>query len=524
MGRPGFFDYQRGATHEVAVAVVEVPLRNGLYLVADLTRPVGDGPFPGLVAHYTPYGRERRREEAAWWAGRGYAVLVCDLRGSGDSPGMFPGCLSAGETEDNYDAVEWLAGQPWCTGRVGQHGQSYGGMAALRVAALRPPHLAAIAPQEAYSSYYRQTAWPGGVAAGSGRNWADLVPQITGGRVSAGFQRELWAVHPLLDELWRQVDIDTKYGDIDLPVLCCGGWFDNFREGMVENHLGLGERSRLVMGPWDHGALDQMADEPLPLGALLAFFDHHLAGDGWHEGGGGALPATAVASYELPRAGSAGWAELDAFPPSTAGELVLHAGAAGRLGAEAGPAATASFTVDPHDGPATLRFPPGAGLADEPAADRSGPDGARVGFATEVLEADLVLCGIPRLRLLAETSAGDAVLVARLMDYAPDGTALEVSVGYLLASHRDGHDHVVEVLPGEVAAYELTLHPVHWRLRAGHRLRLSLSSGDVPALEPVAPAGTVTVRCGEGATVLRVPALHAAGPAGSPGQPRPAGR
>lgn len=507
MGRPGFFDYDRPATHEVVLEVVEVPLRNGLHLVADLTRPVEEGRFPGLVAHYTPYGRARRREEAAWWASRGYGVLVCDIRGSGDSPGMFPGCLSAGENEDNAKAIEWLAGQAWCTGRVGQYGQSYGGMAALRVASLRPPHLVAIAPEEAYSSYYRQTAWPGGIPAGSGRNWADLVPEITGGRVTAEFQKELWAVHPLIDEFWHQVDIDTKYDRIEVPALCCGGWFDNFREGMVENHLGLGGRSQLVMGPWNHGPLDQMPDEPLPLGALLGFFDHHLAGEGWAEGGDGALPATVVTSYELPRGASTGWAELDGFPPSRAEELVLHANPGGLLGTKPGPASVAGYTVDPEDGPATLRFPPGTGLPDEVAADRGAEDVERLGFATEALEEDLVCCGVPQLRLLAEASATEAVLVARLMDYAPDGTALELSVGYLLASHRDGHDQVVPVRPGQQVAYEVALHPVHWRLEAGHRLRLSISSGDIPALEPVAPAGTITVRCGEGGTALRVPVL-----------------
>lgn len=515
MGRPAFFDYDREPRHEAVLETIEVPLRNGLHLAGDLTRPgegglPAPGPFPGLVAHYTPYGRTQRRKEAAWWAARGYAVLVCDIRGTGDSPGMFPGCLSAGENEDNLEVIEWLAAQEFCSGPVGQYGQSYGGMSALRVASLQPPHLVAIAPHEAYASYYRHTAFPGGVPAGSGRNWADLVPGITGGRVTAEFQKELWSVHPLLDEFWDQVDIDTKYEAIKVPTLACGGWFDNFREGMVENHLGLGERSHLVMGPWHHGPLDQMATEPLPLGALLAFFDHHLAGGGWEEGAGAPLPAARVVSYELPRDGSRGWAELDGFPPGDASELVLHCndggGLDGGLEDTPGPASSATFVVDPDDGPAVLVFPPGASLPDEPGADRREPDGRRLGFLSAPFEEDLVLLGIPRLSLRAATSAAEAVFVARLMDYAPGGAAHEIAVGYLRASHRDGHDQVVPVPAGEVVAYELALQPVHWRLRAGHRLRVSLSSGDVPALLPVAPEGTITVACGEGGTTLR---LHA---------------
>jgi predicted acyl esterase len=512
MGRPTFFDYSREPRHDTVLQHVKVPLRNGLSLAGDLTLPAEDGrpaagPFPGLIAHYTPYGRAARRAEASWWAARGYAVLVCDIRGTGDSPGMFPGCLSAGENEDNYDAIEWLATQAFCTGHIGQYGQSYGGMTALRVASLKPPHLVAIAPQEAYSSYYRHTAFPGGVPAGAGRNWADLVPALTGGRVSATFQRELWSVHPLLDELWEQIDIDTKYGTIEVPTLLCGGWFDNFREGMVENHLGLGQRSYLVMGPWNHGPLDAMANEPLPLGALLGFFDHHLTGGGWDEGAGAPLPRARVTSYELPREASHGWSELDGFPPANALTRVLACNAGGHLGDEPGPPAIERYLVDPNDGPSVLVFPPAPDFPDTKAADRQGPDRKRLGFATPPLLTDLVLFGIPRLFLQAATTASDAVLVARLMDYAPDGSASEITVGYLLASHREGHAKLVPVRPGELVSYEIALQPVHWRVRAGHRLRVSLSSGDMPALLPVAPEGTISVACGRGGTFLQLPCL-----------------
>ncbi len=514
MARPAFFDYDRPPRHGARCRTVEVPLRNGMHLVADLTLPAsGDvpepGPFPGLVAHYTPYGRAGRRPEAAWWAQRGYAVLVCDIRGTGDSPGMFPGCLSAGENEDNADVVEWLAAQPFCTGRVAQYGQSYGGMAALRVASLRPPHLVAIVPQEAYSSYYRHTAFPGGIPAGAGRNWADGVPTYTGGRVSTEFQKELWAVHPLIDDFWRQVDIDTKYAAIAVPALCCGGWLDVFREGMVENHDGLGERSFLVMGPWTHGPLDQMELEPLPLGAVLAFLDGHCTGDGWDEGDGAPGPSARVTSYELPRPASHGWTELDGFPPAGAAELDLALSGGGLLpAAEAGVQETATFVADPSDGPpAIVVFTPEATLPDDPGVDRRARDAERLGFETGPFETDVTLVGTAHLFLRAALSGIDASIVARLMDYSPDGRAQEITVGYLRASHREGHDRVVAVPKGEVGDLAVVLQPAHWRIRAGHRLRVSLSGGDAPALVPDTPESTVTVVLGEGGSRLRVPVL-----------------
>jgi uncharacterized protein len=513
MARPAFFDYDRPPRHGARRRTVEVPLRNGMHLVADLTLPAsGDvpeaGPFPGLVAHYTPYGRAQRRPEAAWWAGRGYAVLVCDIRGTGDSPGMFPGCLSAGENDDNADVIEWLAAQGFCTGRVAQYGQSYGGMAALRVASLRPRHLVAIAPQEAYSSYYRHTAFPGGIPAGAGRDWANGVPAYTGGKVSATFQKELWAVHPLIDEFWRQIDIDTKYAAISVPALCCGGWLDVFREGMVENHTGLGAHSFLVMGPWPHGPLDQMELEPLPLGAVLAFFDHHCTGDGWDEGAGAPLPAARVMTYELPRPASRGWVELDGFPPTTADELDLALSSGGRLAPSPGGEATTSFVADPSDGPAALVFAPDATFPDDPGVDQHEPDALRLGFATEPFSDDVTIVGTPHLWLRTSLDADDASFVARLMDYSPDGRAQEITVGYLRASHRDGHDRVAAVPEGEMVDYAVALQPVHWRLCAGHRLRVSLSAGDAPALVPDTPEGRVTVAVGKGGSRLQVPVLH----------------
>jgi predicted acyl esterase len=501
MTRPGWFDYDRPPDHDVVVTTVEVPLRNGMHLVADLATPASagapaGGPFPGLVAHYTPYGRGRFRSSLEWWARRGYLTVCCDIRGSGDSPGRFPGCLSQGENEDNYDLIEWLAALPSCSGKVAQYGVSYGGMSALRVASLQPPHLVAIAPQESYSSYYRHTAFPGGLAAGAGRNWANGVPGFTNNTVTTEFQKMLWAVHPLIDDFWRQVDIDTKYDTIRVPVLGFGGWFDNFKEGMVENYLGLADRAFLVMGPWTHGAPDAMPVEPAPLGTVLAFFDRHLLELP------APLPSARVTSYELPRASSRGWVELDGFPPGEASERRLWLRADGRLSEDPGPAGERSYQVDPNDGPAAISFPPGGTLPDDPAADQRAADGRRLSFSTEPLEHDTVVVGIPTLHLVASLSSGDGALVAQLKDVAPDDRVNQASVSYLRASHRLSHAKVAPVPPGEACTYTLRLEPLHWRFAAGHRLRVSLTSGDIPAVAPEAPPGTVTVACGAGRSSL----------------------
>ena len=66
------------------------------------------------------------------------------MLGTGDSEGICLGEHLRQEQEDALAVIDWLAGQPWCLGRVGMIGISWGGFNGLQVAALRPPALGAV--------------------------------------------------------------------------------------------------------------------------------------------------------------------------------------------------------------------------------------------------------------------------------------------------------------------------------------------------------------------------------------------
>jgi putative CocE/NonD family hydrolase len=100
--------------------------------------------------------------DPAYWCARGYAVVQVDARGAFDSEGDI-WFLSKGEGEDGADAIEAIAALPWCTGRVGMAGNSWLAMSQWRIAAERPPHLAAIAPWEGLTDPYRDNTMRGGV-------------------------------------------------------------------------------------------------------------------------------------------------------------------------------------------------------------------------------------------------------------------------------------------------------------------------------------------------------------------------
>ena len=182
---------------------IEIPMRDGASLCANLFRPDGDGRFPAIMTlgpypkdiHFKDWDRlgfYARLEEQGphmhwetvnpeWWVPQGYAVIRIDTRGTGKSKGK-PSLLSMREAQDFYDAIEWVATQPYCNGKVAVMGISYFAMNAWRVAALAPPHLAAIVPWEGALDLYRDAGRHGGIASNTcARSWRSNVERHSGG-------------------------------------------------------------------------------------------------------------------------------------------------------------------------------------------------------------------------------------------------------------------------------------------------------------------------------------------------------
>ena len=227
---------------------VQIPMRDGSLLSANVLRPdCGDERVPALVA-LTIYQKDKlwrapaNLEEKAnehmvwetpnplWWCPRGYALVRLDARGSGKSVG-FSEPSSYQESLDYYDAIEWIAKQPWCTGKIGALGISYLASSQWRVASPQPPSLKAIMPWEGRADQYRDHAYHGGI-------------------FSLGFVSTMQAIetaHHLLGEprsynpdafnnnmLWNYLrnDLDSEYwrlasarwDKIDVPVYSAGNW------------------------------------------------------------------------------------------------------------------------------------------------------------------------------------------------------------------------------------------------------------------------------------------------------------
>ena len=98
---------------------IRVPMRDGVNLATDLYRPGGlDGKLAAIMIR-TPYNRKSQEAAARMFAGQGYVVVVQDVRGKYDSEGVFT--VSANDTRDGSDMLDWMAAQAWSTGKIGTY-------------------------------------------------------------------------------------------------------------------------------------------------------------------------------------------------------------------------------------------------------------------------------------------------------------------------------------------------------------------------------------------------------------------
>jgi len=420
---------------------------------------------------------------------RGYVAVVGNVRGTGESGGVWQHAMASQDGRDAASLVEWLAAQPFCDGRVGQLGESYGGQTSYGSAVERAPHLRAIAPMQSPGNLYDDVVYPGGIKTterGALDSWPPLAQMLSLERIDAEAEYDVNRAHPTFDGYWQDRALRGRIHDVEVPVLAIGGWQDEFfRSGalsLIEEGL---EKTWAFYGPWPHLPPQSYDDPPaegqLPGGVLLAWFDRWL-----REDEAAPVPERPVfCSFEGPLGSGAGWRRLDEWSPEGRDVATWRIGADEELSVEADAA--------------TLRLrQPG-----EP-----GDEAGSCLLASAPLDADRVLCGWPRLSFGAVLSASDAHFYVELLDVAPDGSTETVSVGYLKASHAASHVEPVPVRVGSEETFSIKLHAAHWRFATGQRMAVRLSGGPSELLTPVAAPVTVVLHL-EDAT-LSLPGFGAA--------------
>ena len=526
---------------------VRIRARDGVELSANVWRPRTDGRVPAIL-EMIPYGKDNWRRSAdmtrgEWFAERGYALCRVDVRGTGSSFGVALDEYTADETRDGFDAVEWLAEQTWCDGNVGMWGISYGGFAAIQVAALRPPHLRAIVPVMATDDRYLDDVhYRGGcVTVSELSQYAVSQVAMNAMPPDAAFRGKAWRLdwlarleatppwlfawlrHQTDGAYWRQGSLAPDYDAITAAIFNIGGWHDSYVDPAFRMQALCPAPSHTLVGPWHHSWPHSASPGPNldELHEIARFFDRHLRGEanGWDEEPPIVWFEREFASPEpFPASLPGRWRAATAYPhPSTT--MRSWPFGDGTLGDDA-PVGIDTFRHRPTTGTrGALSW--GAGSAPNGLARdlRRDEDGGPT-YTSEPLVDALEVLGVPEVVVHLEVDAPVATLSVRLSDVAPDGSVVLVSAGVLNLTHRRSHVAPEPLQPGAIEEVRVPMRTTGYRWLPGHRLRVALASSLWPVLWPSPYPATFLVHRGPATpSRLALPVVPAAGGPGDAAVP-----
>lgn len=478
---------------------VQVPMRDGVMLMADHFAPLTPGPRPTVLMR-SPYGRGWQMAMMARpLAERGYHVVLQSCRGTFGSGGMFtPG---VDEAADGQDTVAWLRTQDWFSGRLALAGPSYLAFTAWALALDPPPELTAMA---LYVSPHDLAAAGFGHGPFELHNlllWTDIMAHqerhgsvrmmwrtMTADKRLAPALNRLpiaatgmtiggdavpwyadWLAHPdQADSYWTGYRATAALDRVTAPTLLVSGTHDFFVEQTLHQYQTLRERgvtTALTLGPWTHMNVDM----GVAIRETMAWLDAHADGNGPARAPRRSVVRTWVSGADQ-------WRDRPDWPHADTVPTTLHLGAGGRLSAAPpdGDDDSTVFTYDPADptpsvGGRLMSLRTGGGLDNSLLEQRQD---VRI-FSTAPLESAVEIAGVPAVRLHLRSDNRHFDVFARLCDVSQDGRSENLTDQIFRSPSA-------EVTPGETWEVNLALTDVSHVFQAGHRIRVQVSGGAHP--------------------------------------------
>ena len=508
-----------------------IPLSDGTRLAGRIWLPedAWEQPVPAVL-EYIPYRKDDGTAlgdsmNHPYFAGHGYASIRVDLRGSGDSDGLLLDEYLPQEQLDALEVIAWIAAQPWCSGKVGMMGISWGGFNSLQVAAHRPPALKAIITVCSTDDRYTDDChYMGGCVLGSDMlNWASYMfaynalppdPQVVGERWREMWLGRMentppfvqtWLSHQWRDDYWKQGSVDEDYSAIECAVYAVGGWTDPYTNAVPRLLQHLKAPRKGLIGPWVHAYPHRAVPEP-SIGFLqecLRWWDYWLKGVDtgimdeamlrvWMPQ---AIPPQAREEVWLGR-----WVAERGWPPEGIEPLKL-AFADGKLEEQPGVEQMLTIAGAQVNGATAGVWCPYNGPFGLP-VDQRPDDGLSLTFTSAPALQAIDILGFPEVQLKLAVDQDQALLAVRLCDVAPEGYSRLVSWGLLNLTHRDGHDRPEPLVPGQVYTVGVQLNAAAHTLQAGHRWRVAVSPTYWPHAWPSRRAATLTLFIGQDSFIL----------------------
>jgi hypothetical protein len=525
----------RDFPHKVLVLENEwIPMPDGIRLAARIWLPESarTTPVPAIL-EYIPYRkrdsmRSRDTQIYTYFAGHGYAGIRVDIRGSGDSQGVLEDEYLPRELEDGLAILRWLEAQPWCDGRVGMMGISWGGFNGLQLAAMRPPQLGAVITACSTDDRFADDVHHmGGCLLGDNLSWASTMfaynscppdPEIVGDRwremwmdrlQGSGLWLEKWLRHQRRDEYWRHGSVCEDFSAITCPVLAVSGWADGYSNAVFRLLAGLRGPRRGLIGPWGH----KYPHLGTP-GPAIGFLQEALRWwDTWLKG-----RHTGIMDEPMLRV----WMQ-DSVPPTTQYTFRPGRWVAERTWPSVNITET-TYCLTPGrmllcadsapEEPHPVQSPLGLGLfagkwcsyADAPDLphDQRQEDGGALVYDSLPLTEPLEILGGPEMELDIESDRPVAMLAVRLSDILPDQKAARVTYGLLNLTHRNSSEAPSPLEPGKRYLVRIHLNHIAHSFPAGHRLRVAISTSYWPLAWPAPEPARVTVHTGRSRLILPV--------------------
>lgn len=507
---------------------VSIAVRDGTSIGARVYRPEGAGPYPALLAA-APYRFDNNILPASpqflwretgpidFYADNGYAYVHMDVRGSGRSAGSF-GFLDRKDQEDLYDVIEWIGRQPWCNGRVGGIGQSYFCMLQWFMGAMSPPLLACLGAHDGLSDIYRAGTHHGGIPCDFFPGYWWYQNRFINRYPASGSSRDqdtdltaMIAAHPMYDDFWRERSAWEVLDRIKVPLYSSGVWakMQLHSRGNIDGYLRARGPKKLRMSgvPNAWAAAVEFASVDFHKRVLLPFYDHYLKG--------ASTDYLARPNVEYAVRGSNAMRSSDTWPLANVRYVACYltqltsqsVTSLNDGGLSRAPGAT---------GATSYSYPIPGWVAGVVGFGPSGPAGGfdpvrRVlTFTGEPLAQDLEIAGPIKLTLFLSSTAAETDVFAKLSDQYPQANedrakglnplAEVVTRGWLRASHREiDAAHSTDMVPrythrnpepltrGVIYKLEISLEPMAYLFRKGHRIRLELVNGDSPVTEALWP-------------------------------------
>ena len=479
-------------------------------------------PVPAVL-EFIPY---RRRDFTAagdalhhpYIAGQGYAAVRCDIRGNGDSEGLFDDEYSKQELDDGYHVLEWLAKQSWCSGNTGMMGISWGGFNCLQVAALRPPSLKAIYSVCSTDDRYADDIhYMGGCLLNENLSWGGTMstfamrppdPEVVGDRWYDMWLQRLenapnlvakWMSHQMRDQQWTHGSVCENYDSIQAAVYAVGGWADGYTNTVLRLCEGINGPFRGLIGPWSHAYPWKAKPSPMINGLkdLCRWWDHWLKNIDtglmeeprlrvWMQD---SVPPLTFYSERSGR-----WVSEASWPsPNIISErLYLNDGALGRK--------PKSERFIQHCSEVISGVTHGDwcpyGYEAEMPSDQREEDGRSLVFDLPALKRKMEILGAPTIKLDVSCNQPNAELYVRLCDVAPDGASTRVTYGVFNLTHRNGHEDPQTLERGKRYQVEVPMNNIAHVFPRGHRIRVTVQTAAWPLVWPSPKQATITVTTG----------------------------